>query len=690
MDRKDPYKYFRIEARELSDALNKDVLELEKSGSPKEGVARLLRHAHTLKGASRVMKLAAIADLAHAMEEALLPVRDGALPIPRSVPDKMLALLDALALRLLELDAPAASGAAVDTGAEAATPKADARKNDGQPVANRKWDTVRLEVADVDSLLERMSEATSQLALLKREMTGLDRIRRLSAMLAERGGSDSPMKQRSAMEEFSSRLDRFHRISGEALDRAERELRMAHEGAERLRLIPAATLFDFLERAVRDVARTLGKEVRFEGSGGSQRMDAPVLSSLQEALLHLVRNAVTHGIETKKARIDAGKPPEGMVRIEVARRGGQVAFACSDDGRGIDPAAVRRLAVAKGILPDSAADPLDLQAAVGILLRGGITTSEKVSEFSGRGIGLDAARETAERLKGDIRVESRLGLGTRVEIQVPYSMSTFPALAVEADGVQYLIPFECVRKAVRITEANVARSPGGDTLAFEGRTLPLLPLEDIFSGNRERSRRSRPGVVLESSSGMAVVGADRILGVRETVARPLPSLACANDIVAGASLDVESNPCLVLDPESLVKAALQRKGESQDPAALRKPVILIVDDSLTTRMLEQSILESAGYEVECAVSAEEALIMAKQKPYGLFLVDVEMPGMDGFALLEKFREDAGLREIPAILVTSRASREDRRRAESVGARDHIIKGEFDQVRLLGRIKELLS
>lgn len=225
---------------------------------------------------------------------------------------------------------------------------------------------------------------------------------------------------------------------------------------------------------------------------------------------------------------------------------------------------------------------------------------------------------------------------------------------------------------------------------FEGRTLPLLPLEDIFSGNREKSRCSRPGVVLESASGTVVVCADRILGVRETVARPLPSLACANDIVAGASLDVESNPCLVLDPESLVKAARDRRGESQNPAADPKPVILIVDDSLTTRMLEQSILESAGYEVECAVSAEDALIMAKQKRYGLFLVDVEMPGMDGFALLEKFREDAGLREIPAILVTSRASREDRRRAESVGARDHIIKGEFDQVRLLGRIKELLS
>jgi two-component system, chemotaxis family, sensor kinase CheA len=674
MNRKDPFKYFRIEARELSDALTKDALELEKSPSPKETIAKLLRHAHTLKGAARVMKLTAIADLAHAMEETLAPFREGTLAVPRTVPDRILGFLDDLTLRLAELDSP----------------NADAPKIDIQPADARRWDTVRLELADVDSVLERMSEATSQLALLKQEMTGLDRIRRLSNMLMERAGNDSPMKRRSALEELNTWLDRFHRVSGEALDQAERDLRLAHERVERLRLIPAASLLDFLERAVRDAARTLGQEVRFERSGGGHRMDAPVLSSLQEALLHIVRNAVTHGVEKKKARIDAGKSPEGVVRIEVARRGSLVFFTCSDDGGGIDPAEVRRLAIARGLLPDSATDPWDLQDAVRVLLRGGISSSEKVSEFSGRGIGLDAVRETVERLHGGIRVESRVGQGTQVEIQVPYSMSTFPALAVEADGVLFLIPFECVRKAIRILESGLARAPEGDTIFFEGHALPMLPLEGIFPPNLESARRSRPGVVVESALGMAVLGVDRILGVRETVARPLPSLACSNDIVAGASLDVEGNPYLVLDPVGLVKAARGRKGESLDQAAPLKPVILVVDDSLTTRMLEQSILESAGYAVECAVSGEEALIRTRQTKYSLFLVDVEMPGMDGFMLLEKFREDAGLRDIPAILVTSRSSKEDRRRAESVGARDHIVKGEFDQARLLGRIKELLG
>ncbi len=684
MDKKDPYKYFRIEARELSDALNKEVLELEKTDQPMEVIARLLRYAHTLKGASRVMKLPAIADIAHGIEGIVSPFRDSQASIPSAIPNQVLALLDALSLRLTDLEQASAQSSSGNHALE----ESKSKEEKFPPI--RKWDTVRLEVADVDAVLEKMSEVTTQIALLRQEMSGLIRIRRLSTQLGDRGGFDSQLKTLSIMEEINSRLDRFNRVSVEALDQAERDLRQAHERTERLRLLPAASLFDFLERTVRDAAGAMGKQVRFEAAGGDQRMDAPVLSSLQEAMLHIVRNAVAHGIETPKARALAGKPTEGVVRIEVGRRAGKVSFSCRDDGRGIDAAEISRLAKAKGLLPDTVGRLPDMQEAVKILLHGGISTAEKLTELSGRGIGLDVVRETVEGLRGEVRVESQPGKGTRVLIEVPYSMSTFATLAVEADGESILIPFECVKRAVRLLEAEVARSPEGDTVLFDGHAIPLLPLEGVFSRNQVQIRAHRPGVVVESAAGMAMVGVDRIIGVQETVSRPLPALAVSDGLLSGASLDVNGNPCLVLDPEGLIDKARFRRGAKSIRSEAVERIILIVDDSLTTRMLEQSILESAGYTVDLAVSGEEALIKARQKSYSLFLVDVEMPGMDGFQLLDHFRSDAGLRNIPAILVTSRSSREDRRRGESVGARDHIVKGEFDQARLIARIKELIG
>jgi two-component system chemotaxis sensor kinase CheA len=662
MNRKDPYQYFRVEARELSDALGRDLLALERAGAAPEIVARLLRHAHTLKGAARVMKLPAIADKAHAVEDRLAPFREGGESVPRPVLDATLALLDGISLLLADLDAPpshAPSSQASPIEAEALSRSETPRESAALPpdsvsqeTATKgtvfkgpgSWGILRHDMEDVDAVLERMSEATVNLAALKREMEGL--VRAL------------PSQGFSVEADLDARLARFRRSAGEALDRTDRSLRQAHERTERLRLVPAESLFDFLARVVRDAAAAAGKAVRFETAGGERRLDAPVLSILQEGLLHLVRNAVAHGIENAGARKKAGKPVEGRVRVEVEQRGGRLCFVCSDDGAGLDAAAIRVLAVAKGILPVSAPDPLPLADAASLLLRGGLSTADSLSELSGRGIGLDAARACAERLRGDIRLESRPGSGTRVEIEVPISLSTFPVLAVETDGVPLLIPFRNVRQVLRVAEAQIARSPGGDTVPFEGHALPWLPLETFFS-RPERRGGLRPGVVVRAGESSALISVDGIRGVQDAVARPLPDLTPSHAWVAGAGFDVDGHPCLVLNPEGLVRTAHTRQGALSPPVSQVRPPLLIVDDSLTTRMLEQSILESAGYEVECAVSAEEALARATKKRYGLFLVDVEMPGMDGFELLEKFRADPGLRDIPAILVTSRSSSESR-------------------------------
>jgi two-component system chemotaxis sensor kinase CheA len=325
------------------------------------------------------------------------------------------------------------------------------------------------------------------------------------------------------------------------------------------------------------------------------------------------------------------------------------------------------------------------------LLQGGISTSAAVTEVSGRGVGLDVVRETAERLGGKATIQTKHNEGTVLEIVVPMSLSSLDALVVEAAGQTAAIPLDAVRRTLRLAQADVMRTAEGDAILVDGNVVPFVPLARWFRHTTESARgpRAWSAVVVESHGVLAAVGVDRLVGTENVVLRPLPAFMPADPAVAGASLDAEGNPRMVLEPDGLVAEAGRIEATTAVALPVRAP-ILVIDDSLTTRMLEQSILESAGYEVDVATSGEEGFEKARRRRYALFLVDVEMPGMDGFTFIEQSRADPALREIPAILVTSRASREDRDRGALVGASAYIVKGDFDQSDLLDRIRKLLG
>jgi two-component system chemotaxis sensor kinase CheA len=278
-----------------------------------------------------------------------------------------------------------------------------------------------------------------------------------------------------------------------------------------------------------------------------------------------------------------------------------------------------------------------------------------------------------------------------VEIVVPVSLAAVDALIVEAAGRTVAIPMDAVKRTLRIATADLAQSAQGASILFEGRVIPFAPLERALRrGAQTRDTdRSWSAVIVEGANALAAVGVERLRGTQNLVLRPLPDFTPSDAIVAGASLDAEGHPQLVLDPQGLVEH-IRSVGTLPAAAPAPRAPILVIDDSLTTRMLEQSILESAGYEVDLATSGEEALERARKRPYALFLVDVEMPGMDGFAFIAHARTDPMLREIPAILVTSRAAPEDRQRGQSVGAQGYIVKGEFDQSALLEKIRSLVG
>jgi two-component system chemotaxis sensor kinase CheA len=411
---------------------------------------------------------------------------------------------------------------------------------------------------------------------------------------------------------------------------------------------------------------------------------------VQNALIQLIRNAMAHGIEPIDTRRRVGKPEMGEVGIDIARRGRRVVFVCRDDGGGFDLDSIRRVAARRGIAGADASGA-DANGLIRMLLRGGISTAETVTEVSGRGIGLDVVREATERLAGEVAVQTERDKGTVIELAVPSSLSALDVLLVEAgDSGTVAIPLDAVRGTVRIGAEEILPAAPGVAVLYGEQAIAYAALSVVLEGGHAPIPDRSSMVVVAGAGGLAAIGVDRLLGTANLAVRPWPDHLRASAVVAGVAFDAAGDPQLILDPDGIVAAV--RRGASDASEAAPPPPrtrILVIDDSLTTRMLEQSILESAGYEVDVALSAEEGLRTAHRSRYALFLVDVEMPGMDGFTFVETIRADPVLQETPTILVTSRAAPEDIGRGHAVGAQGYIVKSEFDQTRLLAMIRPLV-
>ncbi len=674
----DPFKYFRVEAHELVDQLGKGVLELERGGP---GVMpKLLRLAHTLKGAARVVRRPDIAEYAHAIEDALAPYREATDTMPRPAIDSVLSLIDRIAAGLATLGRDAEASDAPTVVGPASGP-------DPAPMEDA-FRTVWAEVGELDVLLEGVTETHAQLSAFRRATESMSNARALAEQLVDQLAlkRERPRGDKATVlaEDLRALLRNLDRGLTSAQERMERELQEVHDTAEQLRLVPAGALFAFLERAARDTAHAVGKLVKFESKGGEVRLDSHVLRVMHEALLQIVRNAVAHGIESETDRRIAGKPQSGNVVVEVIRRGRRVVFRCQDDGRGIDIEAVRRAALRQGT---RAAD-MSATDIVNLMLDGGISTSANLTQVSGRGVGMDVVRAAVTRLGGKVTAVTTPGKGTTFELTVPLTLAATEALLIDSGGITVAIPFDAVRHVLHTSGQEIYRTANGHELVHDGNAMPFVSLARMLD-NGARPVVAGSAVIIAGAGRMAAIGVERLRGTANIVFRSLPDFTPAAAVVAGASLDADGNPQLVLDPDSLVAEA-ERQGLTPNVQRARPLPVLVIDDSLTTRMLEQSILESAGYDVDLATSAEEGLEIARRKQYSLFLVDVEMPGMDGFSFIQTIRADAELRDIPAILVTSRNEPEDLRRGKEVGAQDYVVKSEFNQANLLGRIRELVS
>ncbi len=692
----DALRYFRIEARELLEQLTRGLLVLEAgSGGPQE-VPQLFRHAHTLKGAARVVGQARLAEMAHAVEDALAPFRDSGEALPGEAVRDFLQLVRRMDEELDALEAPARPEAA--PSGEAPPEAAPAREAQGASS-----DVVRVGLERLDALMEGLSESVVHLGGLRGAVESVGQAQRaahglLELLTSPAASATSPAERArwvaralAEAEGLHSSLTRAGRQLGGKLGEVESELAHLRDDAHALRLVPARTLFEPLELAARDTAVAVGHPVEVLTEGGDIQLDGHVLAAVRQALMHVVRNAVDHGLETAGEREALGKPPMGRFTLRVERHRGRVRFQCEDDGRGVDVERVRQVAVERGLLPFSEASALDEAAVLELLFQPGFSTASTVTHVSGRGVGLDVVRETARRLKGEARLVTRAGQGTCLTLEVPLTLASLEVLGLLAGGRHLLLPLDALSGALHLPAEAVTWTGSRACISQGGEALPFLPLASVLDGAQEASRgRAWCVLVLDAgAAGRAAVGVDRLLGISSRVSRPLPPSVPPLPLVAGVSSDEHGLPLLLLDVNGLVRR-VQGGASGAVPVArpTQRPLILVVDDSVTTRMLEKSILEAAGYEVELAASGEEGLEKAQRGGHAMAIVDVEMPGMSGLDLTRQLRATAALQALPILMVSSLATEEDKRRGREAGVSDYIVKGEFQQHGFLETVARL--
>ena len=672
---------FAREAQGRLGSLADGAMELERRGTDPELVSQMFRDAHTLKGGAAVVGFPEVSEVVHELEQLLDQLRNGRLEVQAGVPDAVLGSVDGLRAMIdaamTGRPVAEAAGAVRTALAKAGTaPPAPAPSPPPPPTPERDPEAMVVAAPAPAVAVPAPVRADPREAI----PVPVDRLDRLVRLVGEAAAAQLRVGRMLS-----------DRLVDEPADVDEyREMAQAlgelQEQTMRARMVSVGTIAGPLRRAVRDIAHDRGKQVRWELAGESTELDRHVLEHLREPLVALVRNAADHGIEAPAERADAGKPHEGRVRLHARQLGAEVVISVADDGRGIDTARVQE---ATG---GSEGDALEA------IFRPGVSTAETVTEVSGRGVGLDAVRTAVGALRGRVEVRTAAGAGTEFRISVPMTLATLRCLLVRAGGRPYALPMHSTATALPPSAEAPVNVEGRRTVWLGDETIGLSDLTAVLGLPATDGPRG-PAVVLTALGARHAFGVDELLGQRDVVLKDLGRLLPRLDLLAGASVEPDGSIMLVLDAAGLVAAArgtaplpIAAPPEALEPPAgrLRRGRVLVVDDALTIRELQRSILERAGYEVATAATGREAMARLAEDDADLVLTDVEMPGMDGLELTAAIRDTPALASTPVLILTTRASEEDRQRGLEAGADVYLVKSAFDERALLAAVRGLLE
>lgn len=574
--------------------------------------------------------------------------------------------------------------------------------------------TIRIRTTQVDNLLNLISEVvigqikaeqrSNEMRAIQTEATDVwqawSRIKSALTAMGEQSGFDGMDEDVNLLDarlaETRRSLATFVKAYTEDVSRTSLVVNDLQEQGMRLRMLPANTIFQTFPRAVRDLAKQFKKDIDLIVEGGDTELDKKVLEEINDPLVHIMRNAVDHGIEDPETRVKLGKPPHGTVVLAARQEGDRIVIEISDDGAGIDPEKVKASAVRKGYLTEAEAASMSDREARYLIFEAGFSTAAIITEISGRGVGMDVVREfVVEKLKGSLDVESEIGKGTHFKLTIPLTLAIIRALMIRVGGQVYALPTGSIDETLRIDPDSILKVEGREVIRRQRRTIPVVKLSDILGVVERGPDGSKQPIVTIGYSGHRMgFMVDAFVGEQQIVIKPLGSHLKKIDNVAGVTILGAGEVVPILNVPDLMSSARTRAGQRVGPVVKEERQgprkVLICEDSFTTRELERSIFEAAGYEVETAVDGAQGLTRLRE---GLnvdaVVTDVQMPNMTGFQLTKAIKADPTLQDIPVIIVTSLERDEEKAEGVEAGADAYITKSVFNQDTLLDTVERLI-
>jgi chemotaxis protein histidine kinase CheA len=750
---------FVDEGLENIQAVETLLIEIQDGLSAEEDIAVLFRALHTLKGAARMLEFKRIESLSHALESVFTAFKEQRIGLSGRGVKLLMASLALLRAGLgkiretkddgidvapyeKELAAMAANedfavietelaeakfaefgaeregaasaraeeaSAADETGGEsgdagqvfpgADPPDGKEKKKESLRREAAKAESIRVPLEKIDAIIKKTAShrsleiAAKSVAAEISAINGL--IKDYSALLkSEKNNNRLLVKEFRKIERLQGRITQ--RAKNFAVDAA-MHTQEVYDSVISLRMLPVSAVLDAYPRYVYDLSTELDKKIRLTVEGKENEIDKNIIEALQDVFLHLIRNAVDHGIERSEERKAAEKDETGHIAIRCTRESGSMKIVVSDDGRGIDHEQIRKTAVETGYVSKSAAASLTKEDLVGFIFQSGFTTTDRANAVSGRGVGMDVVRNTIERLKGSIIVDTAKGEGTAFTIIVPLSIAALMGFPCSAGGMKFIIPANFVDTILLVNTQDIITIVDRPEIKYQDRIIRLYYLEQALGIKNAAPREDGSSIFViivhayDDSIALAVDGVD---SMKSVILKPVPSFMESMTVFSGIVLSEDYEMVSVLNMPEVIKMAKQIKGidfkkRDFEYRKLRKAV-LVVDDSLPTREIESEILRAEGYKVDTAADGDEALKAAKNNSYDLICTDLNMPRMDGFMLTENIKKNETLSSIPIVVISSQESEENRRRAAKLGASRFIVKTSFSNHNLLTAVRELIG
>lgn len=701
---------FLVETNEIIENLDHDLVELESNQNDLELLNKIFRGAHTMKGSSSFLGFNKLAELTHHAEDILNKLRKGEMVVTREIMDTLLEFVDKTKQIISDIEngtdstdcssvindlklasegkltsktkntsaaqpaqAPQAAQAAAAPAPQAA-PKQEAAKPTHQ--ATQVEQTIRVDVSRLDSLVNLVGEL-----VLSRNM--------LSQIAGE---LENKFENEYLVEQLL--------VATNSIGMNTTELQLA---IMKTRMIAIGKVFNKFPRVVRDIARDTGKEIELIISGEETELDKQVIESIGDPLLHMIRNSCDHGVETPEVRLAKGKPRMGTVNLSAYHEGNHVVIEIKDDGAGMDPDKLKRKAIEKGVITVDEANSMDDKQAFSLIFKPGFSTAEKITNISGRGVGMDVVRTNIEKLNGIITIDSKINEGSTFYLKLPLTLAIIQALLVEVAGETFAIPLASVVETVRITNEEIHSFEGREVLKLRDRVLSLIRLDEAFALDELEQDEIYVVVVALAEKQLGFI-VDKLIGQEEIVIKSLGDYLGGNPGIAGATITGDGRVRLILDVAGVIEVAqnmprrirntkkLSSNKRSTVQAAAKKTnavKILVCDDSSTDRKITKKILESQDWiETVEAPSAKDALnILERDNSVDLIISDIMMPDMDGFRLARSIREKGY--DIPIIAMSARMEPADRKKMNASGMNAFIQKP-INQQLLVDKIDELIS